>query len=70
MICVGIDVAKDKHDCFICNSEGESLNYFWTKVKNNNGTWTIRYSLLLKKIPKEYKDTEFNVRSAIVNLEN
>lgn len=51
-------------------SKGESLNYFWTKVKNNNGTWTIRYSLLLKKIPKEYKDTEFNVRSAIVYLEN
>lgn len=23
MICVGIDVAKDKHDCFILNSEGE-----------------------------------------------
>ncbi len=23
MILVGIDVAKDKHDCFICNSEGE-----------------------------------------------
>ena len=25
MILVGIDVAKDKHDCFICNSEGEVL---------------------------------------------
>lgn len=25
MILVGIDVAKDKHDCFICNSEGEGL---------------------------------------------
>ena len=25
MIYVGIDVAKDKHDCFICNSEGEVL---------------------------------------------
>ena len=23
MICVGIDVAKDKHDCFILSSEGE-----------------------------------------------
>ena len=23
MIVVGIDVAKDKHDCFIMNSEGE-----------------------------------------------
>ena len=25
MIAVGIDVAKDKHDCFIMNSEGEVL---------------------------------------------
>ncbi len=25
MILVGIDVSKDKHDCFICNSEGEVL---------------------------------------------
>lgn len=25
MILVGIDVAKDKHDCLICNSEGEVL---------------------------------------------
>ncbi len=25
MICVGIDVSKDKHDCFILNSEGEIL---------------------------------------------
>ncbi len=26
MICVGIDVAKDKHDCFIISSEGEALS--------------------------------------------
>ena len=25
MIFVGIDVAKDKHDCFITNSDGEIL---------------------------------------------
>ena len=25
MICVGIDVAKDKHNCFILSSEGEAL---------------------------------------------
>ena len=25
MICVGIDVAKDKHDCFILSSDGEVL---------------------------------------------
>ena len=25
MIYVGIDIAKDKHDCFIINSDGEIL---------------------------------------------
>ena len=25
MICAGIDVAKDKHDCFILSSEGVVL---------------------------------------------
>ena len=25
MIYVGIDIAKDKHDCFITNSDGEVL---------------------------------------------
>ena len=25
MIYAGIDIAKDKHDCFICNSDGEIL---------------------------------------------
>ena len=25
MVYVGIDVAKDKHDCFIANSDGEIL---------------------------------------------
>ncbi len=30
MICVGIDVAKDKHDCFIISSEGEVLQDVFT----------------------------------------
>ena len=30
MICVGIDVAKDKHDCFIVSSEGEVLENVFT----------------------------------------
>lgn len=32
MVYVGIDVAKDKHDCFIVNSEGEVLYDVWVKV--------------------------------------
>ena len=34
MICFGIDVAKDKHDCFIMNSEGEVLADVFTVSKS------------------------------------
>lgn len=37
MICVGIDVAKDKHDCFIMNSEGEVLFDVFTIANDADG---------------------------------
>src|SRR5574344_2011642 len=37
MICVGIDVAKDKHDCFILSSEGEVLADAFTIPNNAEG---------------------------------
>ncbi len=37
MIFVGIDVAKDKHDCFIMNSEGEVLFNAFTVSNNKTG---------------------------------
>ena len=37
MIFVGIDVAKDKHDCFILNSEGTVLADVFTKPDNQCG---------------------------------
>lgn len=37
MIYVGIDVAKDKHDCFITNSEGEVLFDVFTIPNNADG---------------------------------
>ncbi len=37
MISVGIDVAKDKHDCFIINSEGEVLADVFTIQNNMDG---------------------------------
>lgn len=37
MIYVGIDVAKDKHDCFITNSEGEVLFQVFTIQNNRTG---------------------------------
>ena len=37
MIYVGIDVAKDKHDCFITNSDGEVLFNAFTIPNNADG---------------------------------
>ena len=45
MICVGIDVAKDKHDCFIISSEGEVLADVFTIQNNAEG-----FDMLLQTI--------------------
>ena len=45
MICVGIDVAKDKHDCVILNSEGKVLAGVFTIPNNADG-----FDTLLQKI--------------------
>ena len=37
MIYVGIDVAKDKHDCFITKSDGEVLFKAFTITNNLDG---------------------------------
>ena len=37
MVCVGIDVAKDKHDCFILSSEGVVLADVFTVENNREG---------------------------------
>ena len=41
MIYVGIDVAKDKHDCFITNSDGEVLFKSFTIANNREGFETL-----------------------------
>ncbi len=41
MIFVGIDVAKDKHDCFITNSDGEVLFKPFTIANNREGFETL-----------------------------
>jgi transposase len=45
MICVGIDVAKDKHDCFIISSEGEVLAGVFTIPNDMTG-----FNCLLQRI--------------------
>ena len=41
MVCVGIDVAKDKHDCFIMGSEGEVLADVFTIPNTREGFETL-----------------------------
>ena len=41
MICVGIDVAEDKHDCFILSSEGVALSDVFTIPNNLEGFNTL-----------------------------
>ena len=55
MICVGIDVAKDKHDCFIVNSEGEILMDLLTIANNRDG-----FETLLQKI-RSFRDGQIKV---------
>lgn len=45
MICVGIDVSKDKHDCFILNSAGKALAKPFSIPNNRSG-----FNSLLQKI--------------------
>lgn len=47
MFLVGIDVAKDKHDCFICTSDGEVVKDVFTFSNNKDG-----FNLLLYYMPK------------------
>ena len=45
MIYIGIDVAKDKHDCFFTNSDGEALFKTFTISNNRDG-----FDLLFQRI--------------------
>ena len=51
MIYVGIDVSKDKHDCFITNSDGEVLFKVFTIANNLDG-----FNDLYQKIESVMKD--------------
>ena len=53
MICVGIDVAKDKHDCFILSSEGEVLADVFTIPNNNEGFAALLQTLRSCSVPTD-----------------
>lgn len=51
MIYVGIDVAKEKHECFIVNSDGEVIKEVFTITNNLEGFNTLLNSI--PNVPKE-----------------
>lgn len=53
MILVGIDVAKDKHDCFIMNSDGEVLAKAFSFTNNKEG-----FNFLYEKICPVSNDSD------------
>ena len=57
MIYVGIDVAKDKHDCFIVNSDSEVLYDVFTIQNNMDG-----FEDLLFKIKTAEKNPDKVIR--------
>lgn len=50
MIYVGIDVSKDKHDCYIVNSDGEVLKDVFT-IQNNLEGFTLLFQALQSVAP-------------------
>jgi len=46
MIYVGIDVAKDNHDCFIVSSEGEIIKDIFTFKNNLDGFDSLLAAIL------------------------
>jgi len=54
MILVGIDVAKDKHDCFIISSDGKALTNVFTIQNNREGLDELyqRIELITKDLTK------------------
>ena len=53
VISVGIDVAKDKHDCFIQNSEGEVLADVFTISNNMDGFHTLLEKIQVCTSPQD-----------------
>ncbi len=45
MIYVGIDVSKDKHDCYIVNSDGEVLKDVFT-IQNHQDGFNLLFQTL------------------------
>ena len=58
MFLVGIDVAKDKHDCFICDSEGNLLKDVFTFSNDREG-----FNLLLSFMPTSSENVKVGLEA-------
>lgn len=58
MFLVGIDVAKDKHDCFICDSEGNVLKDVFTFSNDMEG-----FNLLLSFMPTSSENVKVGLEA-------
>lgn len=58
MFLVGIDVAKDKHDCFICDSEGNVHKDVFTFSNDRKG-----FNLLLSFLPKSSENLKVGLEA-------
>ena len=61
MIFVGIDVSKDKHDCFIINSEGEVL-FKPFAIQNNKAGFEILYQNI-KSVCKDFSQIKVGLEA-------
>ena len=58
MFLVGIDVAKDKHDCFICDSEGNVIKDVFTFSNDREG-----FNLLLSFMPTSSENVKVGLEA-------
>ena len=58
MLLIGIDVAKDKHDCFICDSEGNLLKDVFTFSNDREG-----FNLLLSFMPTSSENVKVGLEA-------
>ena len=63
MIFIGIDAAKDKHDCFIVNSDGEVLFNVFTITNTLEGFNDLLSKI--KSVSKDFSKTKVGLESGI-----
>ena len=61
MIYIGIDVAKDKHDCFITNSDGEVLIKSFTIPNNREGFESL--FLRIESVSKDFNKVKVGLEA-------